>query len=34
MNKETTNSGYINKNNQINIGRTKEQGTDHAHLFN
>ena len=33
MEKKTTKPGYINKNNQKNIGRTEEQGTDHMQWF-
>lgn len=31
--KSTTTAGYINKNHQLNLGRTELQGTDHCQLF-
>jgi PHP family Zn ribbon phosphoesterase len=30
---KTTEPGYENKNNQINVGRTGEEGTDHMQLL-
>ena len=30
---KTTEIGYINRNNQINQGRTEEPGTDHGQWF-
>ncbi len=33
MSKETTKRGYVNKNKQMNIGRTEERGTDHGQWF-
>lgn len=32
-NKATTDIGFINKNNQKNLGRTNEHGTDHIQWF-
>ncbi|MBF8983988.1 hypothetical protein IZY60_10590 [Lutibacter sp. B2] len=31
--KKTTEPGYLNKNNQMNLGRTDEPGTDHMQWF-
>ncbi|PKM88458.1 MAG: hypothetical protein CVU87_07475 [Firmicutes bacterium HGW-Firmicutes-12] len=31
--RDTTVQGYINKNNQKNIGKTDEHGTDHMQWF-
>lgn len=33
MNKRTTDIGYINKNNQKNLEKTNEPGTDHGQWF-
>ena len=33
MNKQTTKPGYVNKNKQMNMERTEEQGTDHGQWF-
>lgn len=30
---KTTETGYVNRNNQVNLGRTKEPGTDFGHWF-
>lgn len=33
MDKKTTEVGYLNRNNQKNLGRTNELGTDHGQYF-
>lgn len=33
MSARTTDVGYVNKNNQMNMGRTNEPGTDHMQWF-
>jgi hypothetical protein len=30
---KSTETGYINRNNQVNQGKTKEMGTDHGQWF-
>lgn len=33
MGQDSTIPGYLNKNNQKNLGRTEEKGTDHGQWF-